>query len=166
MSALGINLPGLIAQIVNFLLLLLLLYLLLYKPVLKMLDSRSARIKESLDEADKLRQEVARSDQEAQARLEEARREGQDLIAQAGHIGERLKEEARQDARREAEAIIERARSEIQMERDEAIVQLRQQFADLAIMAAEKVIKASLDRLAHQRLIQEVLDESTARRDN
>ncbi|MFQ5880455.1 MAG: hypothetical protein ACE5IZ_09830, partial [Dehalococcoidia bacterium] len=69
-------------------------------------------------------------------------------------------EEARQQAQREAETLLQRARGEIQLERDNAVAQVRREFSDLAITAAERVIHQSLDRRAHQRLIEEVLAES------
>ena len=59
--------------------------------------------------------------------------------------------------------LLERARNEIQLERDQAVAVLRSEFADLTVSAAEKVIGQSLDRQAHQRLIDEVLAESTFR---
>jgi F-type H+-transporting ATPase subunit b len=59
--------------------------------------------------------------------------------------------------------MLERARSEIQLERDSAISELRKEFADLTISAAEKVIGQSLDRSAHQRLIDRAIAESTFR---
>ena len=159
-GALGINVPGLVAQIVNFSLLLVLLYFVLYKPILRRLDERSDRIKESLEQAELIKEKAEQAEQEFQRRMEEGRKEAQALVAQAEQVGQRLKEEARQEARREAEALINRARSEIHLERDEAISELRRQFADLAILAAERVINASLDETAHRRLIQEVLEEA------
>ncbi|KKK63654.1 hypothetical protein LCGC14_2992130, partial [marine sediment metagenome] len=71
-----------------------------------------------------------------------------------------LQDEARQAARRDAEALLERARSEIQLERDAAIADLRREFADLTVTAAERVIRRSLDRKAHRELIEEVLAEA------
>ncbi len=59
--------------------------------------------------------------------------------------------------------MLERARGEIQLERDNAIAELRREFADLTIAAAEKVIGQSLDRTAHQRLIEQALAESSFR---
>ncbi|MBI2304621.1 MAG: F0F1 ATP synthase subunit B [Chloroflexi bacterium] len=161
MEALGVNLPGLIAQLVNVFLLLGLLYMVLYKPMLKALNQRSTRIKESLDQAEYIKEQVAKTEQQVQERLEAARKEGQAIVAQAGQAGERFKEEARQEGRREAEVIMARARREIEAERDEAIAALRREFADLAILAAEKVTRETLDRAKHRRLIQEVLEESS-----
>jgi F-type H+-transporting ATPase subunit b len=107
---------------------------------------------------------AVRAEEEVQRRLDEARKDGQLILAQAAEMGERLKAEAREEARREAEALIVRARAEIGMERDEAIDRLRQEFADLAILAAEKVIKETLDKERHRRLIEEVLEESSTLR--
>lgn len=158
-EALGINLPGLVAQIVNFSLLMVLLTTLMYKPVTKMLDQRATRIRESLEKAAEIKAEAERAEQQFQERIKESRQEGQAILAQAAKAGERMVEEARDKARLEAEAILARARSEIEMERDRAISHLRQSFADLAVLAASKVIGQSLDKQAHARLIQEVLED-------
>jgi len=77
-------------------------------------------------------------------------------------IGEDVKQKAQQEARQETETIINRARTEIQRERDEAVDELRKEVADLTIMAAEKVIDRSLDKETHRDLIDKVLEESTA----
>lgn len=158
---LGISLPSLIAQLVNFALLLLVLYLFAYKPILRMLDQRSARIKESMQKAEEIKERAARAEEEVKAQLDAARKDGQALVTQARQIGERLKEEAKVEARKEAEVLVARAQGETRREREEAIESLRKEFADLAILAAEKVINQSLDKKAHQRLIEEVLEESS-----
>lgn len=161
---LGISWQGLLGQIINFGLLLVLLYFIGYRPIRKMLDERSKRIKEGVDQAELAKEAAARAEEEVQRRLDEARKDGQLILAQAAEMGERLKAEAREEARREAEALIVRARAEIGMERDEAIDRLRQEFADLAILAAEKVINETLDKERHRRLIEEVLEESSTLR--
>lgn len=166
MEALGINLPGLVAQIINFGILFALLSVLLYKPVLNKLDERASRIRESLQKAEEVRQEAERTEQQFQARVQEARQEGQAIMAQASKTGESLVEEARQRARQEGEALLTRARSEIEMERDRAIAQLQERFADLTILAASKVIGQTLDKEAHARLIAEVLEEGHGLRNN
>jgi F-type H+-transporting ATPase subunit b len=161
MEGIGINLPLLIAFVINFIILFALLSVFAYKPILKMLEQRQAKIRESMEQAEKIRQETARSEEEIKAQLEKARKEGQGVIAQATQIGERLKEEAKQGARQEAESLIAKARSEIQRERDKSIEELRAEFADIAILAAEKVIKETLDKKKHRKIIDEVLKEST-----
>jgi F-type H+-transporting ATPase subunit b len=157
LKALGINLPSLLAQLINFFLLLGVLYLLAYKPLLRLLDERRRRIQEGIDASGEAKRRLAETEREVQVELERARQEGQALIGQAQQIAARLQEEGRQQAREETERLLARARSEIELERDSAITQLRSEFADLTVTAAERVIHRSLDRQAHRRLIEEVL---------
>ena len=159
MEDIGISLSGLVAQLVNFFILFGLLFLVLYKPVMRMLKERSDRIKEGMEQAEQVKERMAETEQQVKKQLEAARKEGQNILAQAGQLGEQLKEAARQEARQEAEAIVVRARVEIERERDAAIDELRRQFSDLAIMAAEKVINETLDKEKHRQLIDEVLEQ-------
>ena len=162
MEGLGINLPLLIAFVINFVILFGLLTLVLYKPVLKVLDERQAKIKESMEQAEQIKEQTARSEEQIKAYLETARKEGQAIIVQATQIGERLKEEAKEGARQEAEALIGKAQAEIQQERDKTIDELRKEFANIAILAAEKVINQTLDKEKHRKIINDVLKESTS----
>lgn len=164
-GALGINIPGLLAQIINFAILLIILRLIAYKPIMRMLDERAARVREGIETAERIKEREADTAREVEERLEEARREGQTVIAQAQQISARIQEEAREQAQKEGDALLARARNEIQLERDSAIARLRGEFADLTISAAERVIGQSLDRSAHQRLIDEALAESSFKGD-
>ena len=159
-SALGFNLPALIAQLINFLLLLLIFRMLLYKPLLKMLDERKKRIQEGLDASDEAKRRLSQTEQEVAKELEKARQQGQEQIAQAQQIAARIQEGARQGARQEADQLLARAKNEIDLQRDSAIAELRREFAGLTITAAERVIKEELDPEKHRRLIQEVLAEA------
>lgn len=159
-EALGLNLPQLLAQVVNFFILLVILRLTLYKPVLKMLDARREKIAEGLNAAELARAEAASAQVNIQAQLDTARKEGQDLVANAQGIATRIQADAREQSNRDREVALDRARSEIQLERDRAIAELRGEFADITVSAAEKVINQSLDRQAHQRIIDETLAES------
>ena len=161
LSGLGLNIPTLLAQIVNFVVLFVLLRLVAYKPILKMLDARSRKVEESMKQADYIKEQVAHAEEESRKRIEAASKEGQEVIARAMRAGEEVRQQAQQDARKDAEGLITRARTEIQRERDGAIDGLRREFADLTIMAAEKVIEQSLDKEAHRRLIDKTLEQST-----
>jgi F-type H+-transporting ATPase subunit b len=159
-EGLGINLPTLIAQIVNFVILFGLLYLVAYKPIMRMLDERSKRVKESMEQTESIKEEAARAEEEYKKRIETASKEGQEVVARAVRTGEEIRQKAQQEARPEAEALIAKARLEIQRERDEAIGELRKEITDLTILAAEKVIERELDKEAHRQLIDKVLEES------
>jgi len=161
LEGLGINLPTLIAQIVNFAILFGLLYLVAYKPIMRMLDERSKKIRESMEQTELIKEQAAHAEEEVKKQLEAARRGGQELVARAERAGEEVRQKTQQEARQEGESLIARARTEIQRERDDAIDELRKEVADLTILAAGKVIDRSLDKEAHRQLIDKVLEEST-----
>jgi F-type H+-transporting ATPase subunit b len=163
---LGINLSYLLAQLINFFLLLVLLYLVAYKPVLKMLDQRSNKVKESMEQVEVVNKRTAEIEEEAAKRVDEARQEGQGIIKQAMEAAEGARAKARQEAKEEARALITKAQEEIQHERDEAVEELRREVADLTIMAAGKVVGRSLDKEAHRKIIDKVLDEAPELRRN
>jgi len=163
---LGINLPVLVAQVVNFTILLIVLWLVAWGPLMKMLDERRDRIRESLNAADAAKAQVAESERQVHEQVEAGRREAQNLIAQAQEISSRIQTDARAQAQADAEALLARARNEIRLERDSVIADLRKEFADMTIAAAEKVIKSSLDRTQHRRLIDDVLAEAEFREKN
>lgn len=164
-AALGISLPGLIAQLVNFGILLLVLRLFLFKPIMKVMDDRRQKIEEGLQASAKAAQAAESSQEESRRAMEQARAEGRDLIGRAQETAARLRDELATQARREADSIVERARAEIDRERQQAVQSLRAEFADLTVRAAERVVGQSLDRNAHQRLIDETLATSSFGRD-
>ncbi len=159
LASLGINMPTLLAQIINFVILLGLLYLVAYKPLMKMFDERSRKIKESIEQTEHIREQAARAEEEAEKRIAAASREGQEMVARSLKTGDEVRQKAQEEAKQESEILIARARTEIQRERDEANDELRKEFADLTILAAEKVIDRSLDRKAHRQIIDKVLEE-------
>ena len=81
------------------------------------------------------------------------------MLDQAREAADRYREEEMTRAREEAQNFVERARDDIQRERDAAVAEVRANFGDLAITAAERVIRRSLDRQAHQELVAQVLEE-------
>ena len=161
MDGLGINLPSLITQFINFGILLALLWLFLHKPLARVLDERRRRIEEGLQASQTAQAEAEEAKVQAEAQIQAGREQGQELVAQAQAIGQRIEADARAAAGAESETMLERARQEIQRERDLAIAQLRTEFADLTIRAAERVIGQSLDAESHERLIDEVLTDSS-----
>lgn len=157
---LGINLPTLITQVISFIILIVLLRVFAFKPIMRMMDERSRRIKESLEQAETLEAESAKGEEELKKTLEAASREGQDRIARALKASDDIKLKAEEEAKRETEKLIVRARAEIRRERDAAVNNVRREFADLTVLAAGKVIEKSLDKEEHRELIEKVLEES------
>lgn len=166
MDALGIDGPRLLWQIVNFLILLFLLNRLLFKPVLRLMDQRATKIRESVDEAARLEKLAAEIREMNEKSLEEAKARANDLVAAATHTAAQMREQAAQQAREEGERMIERARAEIQLERDRAIADVRHQAVDLAILAAGKVIEQELSTDQHRQLVTRFLEEARTGAEN
>ena len=119
------------------------------------------RIAEGLNAAETARSEAAEAQANVQAQLDAARGEGQEIVANAQSIATRLQAEAREQSERDREVAAERARVEIQQERDRAIADLRREFAGITITAAEKGIGQALDQQGHEGIIDETLDQSS-----
>jgi F-type H+-transporting ATPase subunit b len=160
LEALGINLGYLISQIVNFTLLAVLLYFVAYKPILRMLDERSARIKKGLEDAELASKRAAEMEQTFEQRMAEARKEGQEIIAQATQLSEKARLDILETAREDSRTLIEKAKEEIARERDLAMAELRQQVADLSLAISEKVIGETLDEQRQRQLIAEFLEQT------
>ena len=161
MDALGINLPGLITQLVSFSILFAVLWMVLYKPISKAMGDRSKKIQDSLEAADKAQAEANSSREAMEKQIADSRAEGQKMIANAKDIADRFKEEELAKAREEIKAEKQRAEADIQRERDAAIEGLRREFASIVVDAAEKIVEKSLDQSKHKDLIDKVLEESS-----
>ena len=123
------------------------------------LDRRRRAIEESIDHAERTRVEADKILEEYRERLREAREQSEDIVARARKAADRLEDEAKADAARTREELMERTRRDIESETRRAIDQIRREVADLTVMATEKVARKSLDDEDHRRLIEEALDE-------
>jgi len=151
LSSLGINGPFLIAQIFNFFVLLIVLRRFLFKPMVNMLETRKQRIADGLQAAEMARREAEAERAQLQAQLDAERREALDRIAAASKRGETLAAEIEGSARQDAQKIMDDARSEAVRERDRIIAEAQDQIAELAMLAAEKVLGRELSSRDSQR---------------
>ena len=102
----------------------------------------------------------AASQEQMEEDIRKAREEGQQMIAQAREVAARFRDEEMAKAKDEIAAERAKAEADIQRERDAAIEGLRQEFAGLAISAAERVVERSLTESDHRDIIDRVLEES------
>ena len=148
---------SIVIQAINFLLLLAIMAKLLYKPLLTKMEERTQAIRRSLDEAQAARAEAQREREEHAARLQAAHAEAQAIRAtalkEAGEEQRRLVEAARAEAAR----LVESARNEMAQDVRRARQELRQEVADLAITAAERLIRKSLRDEDHRRIVQDAI---------
>ena len=160
MDALGINLSALIVQLLAFLILVFLLGRYAYRPIVNALDQRAERVRASMEQADRIERQLAETETRNQQILTEARREAQQIIAQAREVGDRQIAQARDAAREEAEKQNQLGLAQLRAEVSQAKQELRQQYADLVISAASRVVRQELDPQKHLQLIETTLREA------
>ena len=155
MDALGIDFGAFIWYLVNFLILLFLLQRFLYRPVLNAMHTRETRIRESIENADQVKQQLARAQQDYDARLNEARQEAGRIVAQANERAQVSAQEIVAQARAEAERIQLEARQQAEQEREQLLRGLQSQLSNLVVQTASSVVGQELKGDSHNRLIQQ-----------
>jgi F-type H+-transporting ATPase subunit b len=155
LEALGVNVPFLLSQIVNFLILFLALGFLLWKPMLKMLNERKQRIAQGLEDAEQARKDRERAQAEYEERIRQAEQEREEILARTAEEGEQARAETLAQARAQAERIIAEGKETVEQERQQMLAELRSQVAALSIAAANKLIGEALDEQRQRRLVDE-----------
>jgi F-type H+-transporting ATPase subunit b len=158
-DAFGVDVPKLLFQVINFLLLLYLLNRFLFKPVLKLLDERESRIKKGLEDAEAAARDRELAQAEREAALDEARKEAQAMIARATKIADDSKAEILAEAKAQAEKVTARATEEITAEKDRAMAELRATVADLALEAASRLVRKEMDTPTQRKMVEDFLAE-------
>lgn len=128
-------------------------------PILKNVEAREKSIQAALDEAASRQVEAAKLLEQHRAQLADARRQAAELIAEARAAGEGVRKSIEEKARTEAQAIVERARQEIERERDAAIDALRKESVDLALAAASRLMHQNLDQAKDRQLVERYLND-------
>lgn len=146
MEALGVNLGFLIVQILNFFILVIVLYAWAYKPILKMLDERKAKIAQSLEDARVAAEARANAEQEAAKIIAEAQAEAAKKVAEASQRAEQAAAAVRAAAEEEKVKILKAAAADAELERSRVLAELRPQVAALALAASQQVIGGILKK--------------------
>lgn len=160
MEALGINLENLLIQLFAFTVFIAIFWKFALGPITRMLDERQERIRESMEAAERMEQELAVTQARNEEILAEARREAQELLGTARENSDQILTRAREQSQQQADQMIAKAEATITAERQQAWNELRVEVADLAITAATKIVRQELDRDKHAELIRETLAEA------
>ncbi len=128
-------------------------------PMLAAVQAREDGIQETLDQAANERGEAAKLLAEHREQMADARRQGQQMIAEGKEAGERVRQDIEEKARAEGDSMIERARESIEREKDAALDELRRESVDLALAAAAKLVQETLDEEKDRELVMGFIDE-------
>jgi F-type H+-transporting ATPase subunit b len=152
--------PGLmIWTIVSFLITQVVLKRYALAPVQKMNDERRARIRTAIDEADSARDEARKLLEEHRELMAQARSEAEEILGEARRIGEAQRERVREEADADRQRRLDETQRQIEQATHQAIGQIRDEVGRLSALAAEKIVRKSLDDDDQQRLIDEALAE-------
>lgn len=133
-----------------------------WRPLLNVLNEREKVLRESLERAQRQRQEAEALLAEYQAQLHRARDEASAIVAEGRRDAEVVRRKLQDQARREAEEVLARARREIQLATDSARKLLHDEVADLAVQLAGRVLHKELSATDHRALVEESLKEMQA----
>lgn len=157
--------PGLtLWTAITFILLMVVLGKVAWRPIVRMLDERERTIREAIDQARKERAEAEKLLADQKASLGQARREAADLAKKNQQEVEVLRADLTARAKKEADEMIASARRAVEEEKSKAAAELKAQVADMAVAAATRIVKSSLDDKAQRALVEEYLRELPAGR--
>ena len=159
---LGVDGPKLIAQVINFAIVLFVLWRFAYKPVLEMLENRRQKIAESMDNAEKIKTELAETQAERDKVLAEANQKAQEMIADAKEAAQQVGEAEGQKAVKQAEEIIRKAREATDADREQMMSELKAEIGRLVVETTAKVSGKVLTAEDQQRLIDDTNRELAA----
>src|SRR4051795_10451233 len=153
------NVGVMIWTLIAFGVTILLLRKLAYPRISEALDKRRVAIEESIDHAERTRQEADALLREYRERLREAREQADEIVVRARRSAEKVQEDAVVEAKQSREELMEQTRRDIEQETRRALEQIRREVADLTVLATEKFARKTLDDADHRRLIEEALSE-------
>jgi F-type H+-transporting ATPase subunit b len=156
-TTLGLNVPGLIWHAINFIVLLVLLRLVLYKPVVGMLDARAQRVRDSMEQAEAARRAAEQAEADRQMLLAETRREAEQIRARADEQAKRILADAEARAHERQQHAEQQAEQAARQIEERVMAQVRLQLADLVVTAVERVTRGALDANAQRGLVQQFL---------
>lgn len=159
-----VNLGTTVWTTLVFFMLLGILWKFAWGPILAAVDARENAIQSALDEAARQNQDATRILEEQRRQLADARRQASDLLAEGKVAGEKLRKDIEEKARAEGQAIIERAKYEIERERDAALDALRRESVDLALAAASRLMLEKMDQAKDRQHVERFLDEISKER--
>jgi len=154
-----INWQLLIAQAVNFIIVMLVLMVYAVKPLMKLMEERSKKIDDGLKNAVIIEEQLKKTEVEKAKEIKKGRREAQVIIGQAEKDSEEIRRGKVEKTKKEAEKIVGDAKNEIVSERRKMISEVKSELVDLVMLASDKISNQTINAKQHEKLINDVLDE-------
>ena len=159
LSSLGVDGRILLAQIVNFLILLWILNRFVYRPLLGFLEKRTATIEQGLEDAKQARQQLDTASEEVKKIHSQAQQEAKSLIAQAEQVAKQQRESAITETKAKIYQMLAQGEAQLAEERTKMLAEVKGELVQLVVMATEKVLQKNIDDKENERLAISVLEE-------
>ena len=159
LSNFGVQWVLLIAQAVNFLILLYLLQRFLYKPILKVLEERRAKVAKSLADADEIEKRKAQTEEDRERELAKALKEATQIIEDAKKSATKIIDDAHQKAHKDIESMIQKGRQDIQTEREKMRTEIRQEISRLVVAGLKTVTGKVLTKKDQENILKQSIKE-------
>lgn len=159
MEALGLDLKLLIAQIVNFLIVLFLLRKFAYKPVISILEKRATLISEGVDNAHKAEKSLQEATHSKKEILDQAYLEAEKILAEAKTEAADKATTIVKNANLEADKILDKAKTEAATEKDRALIGAKREIGDLLLLSLDKIVGHDLDSAQKQKITASAIKE-------
>lgn len=154
LAKLGIDWKLFVAQIVNFVILLIILRRFVYRPMLAFLEERTTRIDKGLKDADLARKKLGEMERKEKEVLDEAKKEAQKMLEKAELIGKQNYEKMLSKATDDVKLLMHQSAQKMELERVKMLNEAKAQLADLIILTTEKVLQEKVDAQKESELIQ------------
>jgi len=156
----GVNWKLLIAQMINFAILLFVLKILLYKPILKMLEDRKNRIIEAEENAASIEKRLEKIEKEREKTISKASDEATKLLEEATISSAEIIAEAQEKAANEMAVVITKAKDQIAQDREKMRAEIRSELADLVTTAMTTIYEKKLTKADQEEIIKNTLKSS------
>lgn len=154
----GIKPVLLIAQVINFLILILALKIFLYKPILEILEKRRKKIEESLTHAEKVEKDAAKTEEFRKKTLQKAQAQGEKIIDKAKKRADFERRAILEETHQEAEAILAKARHQAEVDKEKIIDEAKKQIVEFVSLALFQILKKDLDKDTQIKLVEKAVE--------
>jgi len=152
----------LVAQLVNFSIVLVVLLVFAVKPIMKLMKAREDKIARGLEDADAAERKLQEAEKEKKAAINAGRKEAQKIVNQMEKDAEELKQRKMEQAQAEVKKVIEDARAQIKNEKTQMIRSVKEELGELVVLAVGKISKEGINERTHQKLIDDAIEEVKA----
>ncbi|MFA6171527.1 MAG: F0F1 ATP synthase subunit B [Patescibacteria group bacterium] len=155
-----IDLKLLLAQAINFAIVLAVLYYLILKPIMKTMGERTSKIEKSLADAERIEKELKKTEVDRKEVLARAKKEANDIMEKTAAMAEEKKKEMINKAREEIGVIINKEKEKMQFEKEITLKEIRKEIGELVVLAVEKVLNKKVDSREDKELIEKMVKET------